>query len=389
MKTLTEFSTLTLRRAAAARAAAGGSVQATPAPAAPVVAEGDAAPIEASAEAAPVEDAAPAEASAEAAPAEEAAPAKADPVIDAVAAALEVQPDRAARLLEALDVVGNQLDHVRLVRVYQGETGPHGSVSRGEFHYAIDRVAGGGGKRRDDRGGSRGGRDGGRSGGGGPRGGGGGGGGGMGGMGDKRDKPRGLGSLKLGVKRDAPSDDDRPAGRGEMPAAGIGWQLTAAPRDAREGRGGKPRGPGGPRGPRNDRRGPGPRVEDRRPGGGGGGARGPGGPVREWQARGPGPGAHDGPRPGDGPRSDAPRNDAPRNDRPRNDGPRLGPDGQPLPPKPRRERKPIGPDANGNGPDGKPWDPARREQRVAARAAPQPMNEAPPVAVETPEPAKE
>jgi hypothetical protein len=38
-----------------------------------------------------------------------------------------------------------------------------------------------------------------------------------------------------------------------------------------------------------------------------------------------------------------------------------------LPRKPRRERKPIGPDANGMGPDGKPWDPERRARRVAER----------------------
>jgi hypothetical protein len=67
--------------------------------------------------------------------------------------------------------------------------------------------------------------------------------------------------------------------------------------------------------------------------------------------------------------------------------PRLGPDGQPLPPKPRRDRKPIGPDANGNGPDGKPWDPERRAQRQAERAAEpqqaqQPMNTAAPASVE-------
>ena len=49
--------------------------------------------------------------------------------------------------------------------------------------------------------------------------------------------------------------------------------------------------------------------------------------------------------------------------------PRLGPDGQPLPPRSKRPRKPIGPDASGNGPDGKPWDPERRAQRQAERAA--------------------
>jgi hypothetical protein len=38
-----------------------------------------------------------------------------------------------------------------------------------------------------------------------------------------------------------------------------------------------------------------------------------------------------------------------------------------LPPKPRRERKPIGPDAAGLGPDGQPWDPERRAKRQAER----------------------
>nr|MDQ3368713.1 hypothetical protein [Myxococcota bacterium] len=60
----------------------------------------------------------------------------------------------------------------------------------------------------------------------------------------------------------------------------------------------------------------------------------------------------------------------------------LGPDGQPLPPRPRRERKPMGPDANGMGPDGKPWDPARRAQRQAERETAGPAsqgNGAPPM----------
>lgn len=48
--------------------------------------------------------------------------------------------------------------------------------------------------------------------------------------------------------------------------------------------------------------------------------------------------------------------------------PRLGPDGQPLPPRSKRPRKEIGPDAQGMGPDGQPWDPARRAQRQAERA---------------------
>jgi hypothetical protein len=40
-----------------------------------------------------------------------------------------------------------------------------------------------------------------------------------------------------------------------------------------------------------------------------------------------------------------------------------------LPPRNKRPRKPIGPDANGLGPDGKPWDPERRAKRQAERAA--------------------
>src|SRR3954470_24427058 len=102
MKTLTEFSTLTLRKAAAARAAAGGANAEAPA------AELDDA-MDASDSAAGGEAAEPAAEGAEPAaePAEsvEAAPAtdtpveqKPDPVIDAMAAALGVPADRAARL---------------------------------------------------------------------------------------------------------------------------------------------------------------------------------------------------------------------------------------------------------------------------------------------------
>ena len=135
MKTLTEFSTLTLRKAAAARAAVGGAPR--PVAAAPEASEASEAP----ASETPAEGEAPAEAAPEAA-----AP---DPAIEGVASALGVQADRAARLLEALDVVGTEnLDNIRLVRVFQGETGPHNAVSRGEFHYVVDRVAGAGGQRR-------------------------------------------------------------------------------------------------------------------------------------------------------------------------------------------------------------------------------------------------
>ncbi|HWU88339.1 MAG TPA: hypothetical protein VN253_13730, partial [Kofleriaceae bacterium] len=329
-----------------------------------------------------------------------------DPAIDAVAAALGVQPDRAARLIEALDIVGSSIDQVRLVRVFQGEQGPHGAISRGEFHYVVDRVAGP--PRRRDRGGrdDRGGR-----GRGGDRGGGGGGGGGGGDRGrggpggERRDKPRGLGSLKVGAQKEEPKEDDRP-GRGEMPRAGIGWQLTAAPRDFGEGRGGRDRrpprrGPGGPGGPGG--RGP-----------GGGGPGGPGGDRRDRRDRDRGRG----PRPGGGggyhePRLGPDGQPLPREPRLGPDGqplpprearppreprppqpprePRLGPDGQPLPPRPRRERKPIGPDQNGLGPDGTPWDPERRAKRRAERDAqqPPPMNAAGGIPVEAAVPSAE
>ncbi len=376
MKTLTEFSTLTLRKAAEARAKVRRSA---PAPAvdnsaAPVPAQ-DAvtAPVNAEepaqVEAAPVETdsatPAPSEAteSAEASATPAAAP---DPAIDAVAAELGVQPDRAARLLEALDIIGDRIDQVRLVRVFQGDTKPTGAVSRGEFHYAIDRVAAPSRARRDDRKrDDRGGRGGGGGGGGGGRGGG------MGGPGGGRDKPRGLGSLKAGAK-EAPKDDDERGPRGEMPRAGIGWQLTAAPREfrggPREGRGGPRRGPGGPGGDRRDRRGPG--------GGGPGGPRGDGPRGPRSDSRGP-----RGPRPEGGgfagPRQEGAGFGGARRDANGGGGhdprpPAMGPDGQPLPPRSKRPRKEFGPDANGLGPDGKPWDPTRREKRIAEREAQRP-----------------
>jgi hypothetical protein len=54
-----------------------------------------------------------------------------------------------------------------------------------------------------------------------------------------------------------------------------------------------------------------------------------------------------------------------------------------LPPRPRRERKPIGPDENGLGPDGTPWDPERRGKRRAEREGqPGGMNAGQPAPVE-------
>src|SRR5262245_59514110 len=269
MKTLTEFSPLVLRNAAAAREAAGGTSVPGPALAVPVPAvategSGSEAAQASGSEAADVSGSEAAQASgseaaqasgseaaevsgseaaevsgSEAAEATQAPPAVEDPAIAAIATALGVQPDRAARLIEALDIIGDRLDEVRLVRVFQGEKGPHGAVSRGEFHYVIDRVAGGP-RMRDDRRGGRGERRG------------------------DRDKPRGLGSLKAGGEKQERKEDERP-GRGEMPRAGIGWQLTAAPRDF--GGRGRGRGPARGRGPGRRRDG-GERDAGGEPGGG-------------------------------------------------------------------------------------------------------------------------
>jgi hypothetical protein len=63
---------------------------------------------------------------------------------------------------------------------------------------------------------------------------------------------------------------------------------------------------------------------------------------------------------------------------------RMGPDGQPLPPRSKRPRRPIGPDANGLGPDGTPWDPERRAKRQAERQAKLNTHEAAPVEAQTP-----
>ena len=161
-----------------------------------------------------------------------AAPAEDDPVVEGGRRGDRRAARRRARIIEALDIIGDRIDQVRLVRVFQGETGPHGAVTRGEFHYVIDRVAGQ--QRRDDRRDDRGGRGGDR--------------GGRGGGGRRRWRWRWWRRRWLRrrarsreaarprqpqVRREARrrrADDDRPA-RGEMPRAGIGWQLTAAPRD--------------------------------------------------------------------------------------------------------------------------------------------------------------
>src|SRR4051794_21117627 len=69
-----------------------------------------------------------------------------------------VSGDRLARLLEALEVAGEKVDKVRLVRVFAATDEPKGSKKIGEFNYLLDMMPaaqphGGGGRDRDKRGG--------------------------------------------------------------------------------------------------------------------------------------------------------------------------------------------------------------------------------------------
>ena len=240
---------------------------------------------------------------------------------EAIGADVGVSGDRLARLVELVELAGDKLGNVRLVRVFQGETAPSGAMSAGEFHYVLDRMAA---PPRPDRGDDRrGGRDGGRR----DRPGGRGGPGGPGGGGRGPGGPRG--------REGFGADRGERVNPREVPVAGAGWMMTRAPRDPDEDR----RGPRG-RGPRRDRP-PG----DRRDRGPGGDRRGPprrSGPPRPPQegapAGAPPPGAHLGPkaevRVGDAPGGD-PRN---RRRRGRGRGPR--PEGSGAP-HPRPEGAPV------------------------------------------------
>lgn len=153
MKTLTELSGITLRKAAAAIAEAKRSL---PREEAPVVAEA-AAPV-APPEVTPVEPAAPlaegevapAAAVVEAAPPPPAARPAARPVEEveseaaktafdeAVAAATGLSGDRLARLRDAVKVVGRQIEDVRLVRVFGPEEPVPGAKTANGFQYLVD-----------------------------------------------------------------------------------------------------------------------------------------------------------------------------------------------------------------------------------------------------------
>jgi len=213
MKTITEFPGTLLRQAIVLRKQrrAAGSPAAPP----PAPAEGEA-----------PEDATPP--SAPAANAEAAA----------LGAALGVEGQRLARLMEALAVVGNRIDAVSRVRVFGGEEQPQGGRKQGDFYYVVDLIPRpqDGGQRKRDRPGSR------------DRG--------------ERSRPgRGPG----GREREPP--------RSEVPAGGVGWTLARAPGDPRDERGGGRGDRRGRPGPGGERRGPGSRGPGR---GGSGGGRGPG-----------------------------------------------------------------------------------------------------------------
>jgi translation initiation factor IF-2 len=153
MKTLTELSGSTLRKAAAAIAEAKRSL---PREEAPVVAEvaapvappeaaaapagGDTAPAEGdAAPAAPAVEASPPAPAPAARPAEETESEAVKVALDeAVAAATGLTGDRLARLRDAVKVVGRQIEDVRLVRVFGPEEPVSSAKTVNGFQYLVD-----------------------------------------------------------------------------------------------------------------------------------------------------------------------------------------------------------------------------------------------------------
>lgn len=178
--------------------------------------------------------------------------------------------DRLARLVEALEAAGDQVEKVRLMRVFAATDEPKGAKKVGEFNYLIDFMP--------SMQPARGGRDRGRGGRGGFGGGGGGG----------KGAPGGAGGGKASLGRDGLPREDR----GPLQTAGAGWTLTRDPSAPLHD---KKRGPKrGRPGDRGDRRG-------HRPGGPGGPGGGPpGAEARGDRPKGPRPPR--GPRPPGGPR---------------------------------------------------------------------------------------
>jgi len=176
----------------------------------------------------------------------------ANPETAALGAALGVEGQRLARLMEALAVVGDRIDTVNRVRVFGGEEQPQGGRKQGDFYYVVDLIP------RPQEGGRR-----------------------------NRDRPGGRdrGERDRGGPGRGPGGREREPPRSEVPAGGAGWTLARAPDDPRDARGGRRGDQRGRPGPGGERRGPGARAPGR---GGSGGGRGPGG-----QSGGPGAGGRD------------------------------------------------------------------------------------------------
>src|SRR5271157_3110471 len=76
----------------------------------------------------------------EVAPPPASAPPEPSPANQQVAALVEhlkIDENRAARLVDALGVVGNRLDRVRMVRVVKAEGAPSNAAKVGEFGYIV------------------------------------------------------------------------------------------------------------------------------------------------------------------------------------------------------------------------------------------------------------
>jgi hypothetical protein len=221
MKTLTELSGITMRKAAAAIAEAKRSLPKVEAPVAPEAAAAPSAPEASSAagegEAAPAPARAPEPTPApKGAAVEEAESETVKAALDeAVAAATGLSGDRLARLRDAVKIVGRQIEDVRLVRVLGPEEPVPGAKTLNGFQYLVDlapatmrqTVS-----QKQERGG-RGGRGGGRGGGGG------GGGGGGSGKGAPASGGFSMDSLKDDRKgqRSGPGGRGRPGGGGKPP----------------------------------------------------------------------------------------------------------------------------------------------------------------------------
>jgi hypothetical protein len=156
-------------------------------------------------------------------------------IAEALGPEVGMKGERLLRLVECLEAVGERVDRVRMVRVFAGEDEPRGARKIGEHFYLLDEIPTP--QRDEGRGRGREGQD--RRGGFGGRGPGGPGGRGPGGRGGRGSRPEGEARF---------AEDRGPRGQGGTPSAGVGWTLTREPVPPGERRGPPRRGHG--RGPR-------------------------------------------------------------------------------------------------------------------------------------------